>query len=295
MFIKKIKTLFALPAEQRNFLLDRDYGIGKLERFLNVKWYNPLLSLWVNFRSFPLRQAWKLPFSVYGWPKFYGLSGSMRVEGKVSFGMIRFNLSAPGRPGISAANTQMLNNGTIIFHGKIEIGTGSLITVRSNSTLEFGADVLITDNVNIGCSNYIVIGDYSRVVHRCQVFDSSYHYVANFAKGIVPPVYKEVHIGKNCWVCNSSTINGGTVLPDNTIVASNSVVSKDFSNAGDSPLIGGIPAKVIANGLRRIYNPSYIAEVSRFYSLHPTELFQIPLGGGGGYPPTWSEEECSRR
>ena len=57
--------------------------IGKLEECLNCHWLNPLATLYVNFRSFPFSQAVRLPFWAYGHPKFYDLSGTMRIVGKV--------------------------------------------------------------------------------------------------------------------------------------------------------------------------------------------------------------------
>jgi hypothetical protein len=44
----------------------------------------------------------------------------------------------------------------------------------------------------------------------------------------------------------------GTYLPAYTIVASNSLVNKNFKEIGEHCLIGGIPAKYITNGVERL-------------------------------------------
>lgn len=129
---------------------------------------------------------------------------------------------------------------------------------------------------NIGCFTNIVVGEQSRIVHRCQILDSNYHYVANFNKRIIPKWKRPIIIGKGCWICNTSTITGGTVLPDFTIVASNSLVGKDFSSIPESSMIGGIPAKLIATGFRRVENPIFNKEINRFYSEYPDEMFIMP-------------------
>ena len=43
-------------------------------------------------------------------------------------------------------------------------------------------------------------------------------------------------------------------MPDFTIVASNSLVGKDYSDIPESSMIGGIPAKLIATGFRKVEN-----------------------------------------
>ena len=44
----------------------------------------------------------------------------------------------------------------------------------------------------------------------------------------------------------------GTYLPAYTVVASNSLVNKNFKEIGEHCLIGGVPAKYITNGVERL-------------------------------------------
>lgn len=257
-------------------MFDERYGFSLLERFFCGNWFNPFATLWLNFRSFPVKQAMQCPIWCYGRPKFYGLSGKMVVEGKVWSGMIRFNQVKYGAPSNMSVQSEIQNCGTIIFRGQGLIGTGNKIVVGRNAVLDIGKNFKITDMCNVGCFREILIGEQSRIVHRCQVFDSNYHYVANFGRKIVPKHIRPVHIGKGCWVCNSSTITGGAVLPDYTIVASNSLVGKDFSDIPESSMIGGIPAKFIATGFRKIENSRIEAEVARYYQDNPEGMFVIP-------------------
>lgn len=256
--------------------LDIRYGLGRLECCCSTNWFNPFATLWLNLRSFPFKQAIAFPIWCYGRPRFYGLSGRMLIKGKVTSGMIRFNQVKYSAPSNMSLQSEIQNIGLIIFRGKGFIGTGCKIVVGFNAVLDIGKNFKITDMCNIGCLRKIHIGEQSRIVHRCQVFDSNYHYVANFSRKIVSNYIRTIHIGKDCWICNSSTITGGTVLPDYTIVGSNSLINKDFSDLPQNSMIGGIPAKLITTGVRRVNNNRIEKELSHFFKTHPDDMFPIP-------------------
>lgn len=61
---------------------------------------------------------------------------------------------------------------------------------------------------------------------------------------------QDVYIGKHCWITSRCLILKGTYLPNNTIVAANSLVNKKFSE--EATLIGGSPAKLIRNNVKWI-------------------------------------------
>lgn len=265
---------------------DNKYGFGAIEDIFASNWYNPFATVWLNFRSLPFSQALRLPISVYGHPRFYNLSGKMLIKSKISFGMIAFNQSRPGSPSVQSMQSELLNQGTIIFRGSGVIGTGNKIRVTPNATLDIGAFFKITDMVNIGCYTNITIGEHSWITHRCQVLDANYHYVANFTKRIVPQWKHPISIGKDCWICNSTTVTGGAVIPDTTIVASNSLVNKDFSSIEANSIIGGIPAKFIAVGFRRVNNKIYERNINRYYKENMDKVFSIP--------EEWTLDECSK-
>ena len=275
--LKRISTLLKkYTLKELFFLYDDKYGISFIERCLFCNWFNPLATLWLNLRSFPFKQAVKFPIWCYGRPKFYGLSGQMIVEGEIWPGMIRFNQVKYGAPSNMSVQSEILNKGLIIFRGQGLIGTGNKIVVGVNAVLDIGKNFKITDLCNIGCFSKIRIGEQSRIVHRCQVFDSNYHYVANFEKGFVPRMRKPIIIGKGCWICNSSSIVGGVILPDFTIVASNSLANKDYSNIPESSIIGGIPAKFISTGFRKVEHSRIISEITDFYKNNNDTIFHIP-------------------
>lgn len=53
--------------------------LSTYDLLLCCKWFNPLATIYLNFRSFPLKQAFHLPVYVYGRPHMYFLTGNMYV------------------------------------------------------------------------------------------------------------------------------------------------------------------------------------------------------------------------
>ena len=272
-FIKKTICKYSWP--QIFQIIDQRYGLGACESFFASNWLNIFLTIYFNFRCFPFRQAIKLPLFIYGRPRLYNLSGHMEIKGKVSCGMIKFNNTEIGAPSLMSVQSEICNLGKIIFEGKGRIGTGTKIYVAKNAAFKLGKNFKIADMCNIGCYKRITIGADFRLAHRCQIFDSNYHYIANFFKMQVPHYIHSIQIGKGCWICNSSTIAGEVTLPDYTIVASNSLVNKDYSSIPVGSLIGSIPAKLIASGLYRIYNTSIQRHISSFYKENPYGTYCI--------------------
>ena len=174
--------------------LDDRYGFQALIRSLTGHWFNPFATLYINFFSFPFRQAIKFPMFVYGTPGLYHVVGDMRIIGKVKTGMIEFNkansLNAPHQ----LANSELSNLGTIIFHGKARIGCASRLLVQKNALLELGANVIIGDNINLGCHQYISIGEQTRITHRCQIQESNHHFIANMSTRTVKPCTRPISI-----------------------------------------------------------------------------------------------------
>lgn len=268
-FLKKhgIKALFQT--------FDRKIGFGLLERLLFTNWFNPFLTIYLNLRSFPLKQAWRMPIFVYGRPRLLGLCGTIKIVGYVSMGMIAFNKVRIGAPSNMGIQSEICNNGEIIFHGKGHIGTGNRIVVGVNGVLDIGKNFTISDMCNIGCFININLGDYCRIAHRSQLLDGNYHYIANFIKHVVPDWKKPIQIGKHVWICNSTTITGGAIIPDEIMIASNSLVNKDFSHIEKYSIIGGQPAKFITTGFVRVENSNMLNELDLFYRNNTDNLYNL--------------------
>ena len=236
-------------------------------RKLWVHWFNPFYTLYFNLIFLPLKQAICFPVFIYGWPRLYAQMGHIKCIDESYPGMVRINLSFPGGPQCSAGNTELTTWGTIIFHGKCVVGSGNKIII--GGVLEMGKYTRIMNFVNITAYSNVQIGDYSWVVHRSQILDTNYHFIADFKHGIVKKIAEPVKIGRYCWICNTTTVCGGSVIPDKTIVASNSLVNKDFSDLHEESVIGGIPARPINVGYRRIDSCKFEKQLYQFFTENP--------------------------
>lgn len=269
----KFRTLTFKELKRR---FDNKYGFGKIEWIIASNWLNLWATVYLNLRSLSLSQAWKMPIFVYGRPRFYNLSGKIEIKGKLRPGMITFNQTCPGTPSLTSVQSEFINQGTIIFYGSGEIKTGTKIRVSESGFLEIGDDFGIADMVNIGCYSRISIGNHCRIAHRCQILDSNYHYIANLNNRTVPMWRKPIVIGDRCWIGNSTTVAGGTVLPDSTIVASHSLVNRDLSAVPCESIVGGSPARLLRTGYVRVYNPHAIEEINGYYAENGDGMFVYP-------------------
>ena len=253
--------------------------VWRIESIPYVNWFNPLITLYLNFRSFPFRQACKLPVFVYGWPKLFSLYGSMECIGKCKTGMVTFNATNAAAPSASGFATAINNWGKIIFRGKCKIYTANKINVGVNGVLDLGDGTKIMHFCNITAYASVRVGEQSRIVHRCQVLDTNFHYIADFNKLKVPKHTRPIEIGSYCWICNSSTITGGAKIPNKTIVASNSLVNKDMTEIPEESMIGGIPAKLIGTGYRKVESKKLQHSIWMYFKNYKDTNY-YPLSGG---------------
>lgn len=96
-------------------------------------------------------------------------------------------------------------------------------------------------------------------------------------KSVKPCTYP-ISIGSNCWICNSTSINAGAVIPCHCVVASNSLITKnkDIANALPGSIIGGIPAKILSTGKYRIFNTRWESILFQWFAEHPNDIYSIP-------------------
>jgi acetyltransferase-like isoleucine patch superfamily enzyme len=76
-------------------------------------------------------------------------------------------------------------------------------------------------------------------------------------------------IGNNVWIGNRTTVTPGTIIPNYCIVSSNSLCNKDYSYIPPDSIIGGIPAKLLKTGYRRIFSYEEQGEITRKLGLEP--------------------------
>lgn len=216
--------------------------------------HNWLAIFYFNFRMLPLKQAIHLPFDFCHKVKFKRLSGKIIIDGNnISRGMIR--VGAQGSDMFDGASVIIDIAGTLRFNvcvGSISIGTGSLLRVERNGLVELNDGVVLGVKNIVLCEQSISFGEQTISSWNCQFMDTDTHSIIDLDSGDILPRSHPIKIGRHCWIGNHVLVNKGTILPDDTIVASYSLCNKDYRNMiSENSVIGGIPAKKLVGNKKR--------------------------------------------
>jgi acetyltransferase-like isoleucine patch superfamily enzyme len=186
-------------------------------------------TIYTNFAYLPLGLAIKFPIIIYG-------NVVMKCSGKnniifnpksvsIKFGILKIGkqvlLSQPKN-----TPTFFHINGQLSINGRVNIGKGCAIEVGNNAVLALGNQLSITGDTHICCTQNITIGHDCTISWDCLIMDTNWHSIICTKTGYKYPIQKPIIIGNNVWIGCQCTILKGTELADNTIVASNSKVSK---------------------------------------------------------------------
>lgn len=149
----------------------------------------------------------------------------------------------------------------------LNLRQGTYICVAPKAVLTFQKSktwTSIGSDSKIICYERIDVGGDFRLTWDCQIYDTNFHYIKN-EKGEVSKLTKPILIGNNCWVANRSTIGPGTLLPNYSIIASNSLVKKDLSEYGERCLFAGVPVQCKKQGVERVFSNEEERELNDKY------------------------------
>lgn len=232
---------------------------------------NLVKTIWYNFKLLPWRQAVKLPLFIYGRVAFRKTSGKLLIKAEAFPGMIRIG-KKDKYVMTSMPYSVWTIEGTITFHSDFRFYGGSYVFCAKNAELSFMGGGFCGSNTKIICFDRITLND-TRVTWDCQIMDTSFHYLEKMDRPeqfdrLTAPVY----LGNHVWIGNNTTISKGAVVPDETIIASHSLVNKDFSAIGPNNMLAGIPAVVKTKGVRRIYDEMKEAQLDQLFNYSRTKL-----------------------
>jgi len=227
-----------------------------IKRIINtLKNRRVLYSIYFNYKYLPMHQAKHLPIIFYknAYAKI-SHGGKIILSDDMIARKCKVYIGVPVLDFEYQCEKTFISiyYGTLIIDGKFEMRRGACINVKGN--LKCGHDVLFGPRSRVRVYNEIILGNHVRIAHETQIFDTNFHYMEKIENPGFIPISKPVYIGSYCWIGNRSTLNLGTILPDYTIVASNSLVNKDFSSLNPYSIIGGIPAKFLKEGYTRVWD-----------------------------------------
>ena len=132
--------------------------------------------------------------------------------------------------------------GEIRFGRFVWIGDGTKIRCHEGS-VAIGAKTVMGQECTISAYQHIHIGEECVIADRAMFIDFD-HGVVEVERPIRQQgIYmRDVEVGSNVWIGYGACVLRGTRVGDNSIVGTNSVVTKDVpANA----VVGGVPARVL--------------------------------------------------
>lgn len=247
------------------------------KKFFNVlesRLVPPRLSLWrtfyFNFRTQPFSVAIKFPVYIYGRVHFPMLAGCVQINGPIYRGMIKIGKQDPFCATTGMGFVFVSPNARLIFNGPCHISTNVCLRLFSGELilgkcLLFGSSVIFILN-----GKKIEIGDYTRIAFNTLIVNSNFHSIVDMETLTIKPHIRDIIIGRKCWIGNNSTISGGTILKDGTIVGAGSYVNKNFTKqVEEHQMIAGRPAKILKSRLSRIWSPMLEMRIIKWFDSHP--------------------------
>lgn len=228
-------------------------GISSWIVFLKKMWQLRWLlwsihkTIYFNFHYLPFRQAMKLPI----WfckPHFLKLGGRVTIKGSIHTGMIQlggYKVSIYPNTGVTIEN----HGGEIIFEGECVIGNNSALSIGPLGYLTFGKSFSATASLKVICYYHIIFAENVLCGWNCLFTDTDFHKLTIINNGYAK-AYDKIQIGADCWFAMNNVVMKGTILDDHCVIASNSLLNKDYSSHSYC-LLAGLPAKVLKTGIYR--------------------------------------------
>jgi acetyltransferase-like isoleucine patch superfamily enzyme len=159
---------------------------------------------------------------------------------------------------LTAAGRRWRTDGFVFFgrgleieigtHGRVDFGRfvwiGDRTKIRCHEGLvEIGAKTVMGQECTISAYQHVRIGEQCVIADRAMFIDFD-HGVVEVERPIrLQGIYKrDVEVGSNVWIGYGACILRGVRVGDNSVIGTNSVVTKDVpANA----VVGGIPARIL--------------------------------------------------
>ena len=249
-----------------------------LRSWVFLKHFNLLKTIRINFELFDRKTALRFPIFIFGKCVFqYTKKCKIVLLGRTYSGMVRIGANWDAFSCEGRGTLLRFIEGEIRFKEAFITNADCTIEVTCGAIVEFGRATMLGYGCRVrAMEKSLIIGDFVRITNESQIYNTNFHYMLD-ESGPTPRVAsrsRPVKIGNYCWIGNRTSIMPGAVLPDWTIVASNSLVNKPFESENGIPIIlAGMPAKKVGEGKRRIYSGCVQKKLSDWFRLNSNGLF----------------------
>ena len=218
-FLKRIKTIY-----------DNDASLIK--------------SLYYNFKWLPVSQAKQLPMIIGKGTKIYG-NGNISLKWEGRNPQIYIGCKALDWLDEKRDSTVLVINGDFMISQKNFIGLGSRLEVAKGGRLIFNKGVNITGMTKLICRNNIEFSEDVLISWDTLFMDSDAHTIVN-SEGKIN-YDGTIRLGNHVWIGAKSTVLKNSVIPDDVVIASSSLVQGNYNES--NCIIAGNKAQVVKTGV----------------------------------------------
>lgn len=199
-----------------------------------------------NFKYLPFNHAIHLPIKVSKNVYLKKVQGKINIEGNVRYGMIEIGFGNVGIFDKNVSRSIWEVSGNVVFKGTAKIGHGSKISVSKLGKLIIGDNFRISAESSIVCWKEIVFGNNCLISWDNLIMDTDLHSITD-SLGNLLNAPKKIYIGNNVWIGCRCLILKGTQIPDDSIIAANSVLNKIL--IGQNKIFGGSPITTLRDNV----------------------------------------------
>jgi acetyltransferase-like isoleucine patch superfamily enzyme len=196
----------------------------KLHAFFRT---NFLKTMWVNFKYCGFRGLFHFPILIARGVQLRSLKGKIELD-KMKIGYLRIGYSSLGTQNEHGNHGCLQIEGTLKVHGQAKFGQGSSISIGKTGVMEVGT-LFVNGNTDFICYDHITIGNDCLISWGVTIMDTDFHHI--YQDGSNTNVNQPISIGDHCWIGMRTIILKGADIPDETVIAAGSVVTKKLAQS----------------------------------------------------------------
>jgi len=191
-----------------------------------------------NFYYLPFHQAIKLPIFISYRLKLRDMRGTITID-QCKTGIIQIGFNSFGFI-VGHGEALWSSTADIRFEGKARFACNPKL--RLAGSLVFGHEFEAGHDFTLMCQNNISFGTHSLFSWNVTIMDCDGHRIFD-ENNVEINAPRPIHIGSQAWVGCHVTILKGSILPEGTIVAAHTVVTKKIDEK--ACVIAGNPCRIV--------------------------------------------------
>lgn len=117
-----------------------------------------------------------------------------------------------------------------VIVGELRLGQGVRFVVEKGADIESTGRLVVTANSSIQCCNHMKFGDFVLISWDCLIMDSDHHRIVDSEGKALNDNKNSIVIGDHVWIGCRVTILKNAFIPNGSVVAAGSLVSKNYSD-----------------------------------------------------------------